>query len=177
MLSRLEPQKNPGLLLQAAAQLQQRGVRAQFILAGDGSLAASLRAEARALRLGEPYFRQLEFLTQPQDFYTALDLFVLTSRYEGMPYTLLEAMAQGLPSVATDVVGNREVLTLETGVLVPARATDLAQALSELSQDAAQRARMGAAARRQVQTHFGLERFWEAHRQAYFEPLPQESPQ
>lgn len=86
------------------------------------------------------------------DVLRACDVFVLPSLREGMPVSLLEAMATGLPVVATDIRGSREVVDDgRTGLLVPvARPRELARALVRLHDDADLRVTLGQAARRQV---------------------------
>lgn len=97
------------------------------------------------------------------------DVFVLSSRSEGMPMSVLEAMAAGLPVVATAVGGVPElVVEGETGLLVPpGDAGALALALDRLLGDAELRQRMGAAARRRVETSFALPDWEDAHRSLY----------
>lgn len=87
------------------------------------------------------------------------DVFALPSWREGMPRSIIEAMASGLPVVATDIRGCREeVVDGETGLIVPAReAGPLAVALARLIDDAALRARMGEAGRRRALEHFSEE--------------------
>jgi len=88
----------------------------------------------------------------------ACDLFVLSSETEGLSLTLLEAMAAGLPIVATAVGGNREVVVEgETGLLVPAKSPQaLAHAIRCLLCDPARLLRMGRAARAQVEKEFDM---------------------
>jgi glycosyltransferase involved in cell wall biosynthesis len=90
----------------------------------------------------------------------ASDLFVLSSTSEGISLTLLEAMAAGLPIVATDVGGNREVVVPgETGLLVPPGSPEpLADAMLTLLRDPARSRLMGAAGRRRVEEQFSLPR-------------------
>jgi glycosyltransferase involved in cell wall biosynthesis len=101
------------------------------------------------------------------------DVFVLSSRSEGLPMSVLEAMAAGLPVVATDVGGVSElVLEGETGLLVPrGDTTALAQALERLLRDADLRRRMGATARARVEREFDLTSFQEAHVELYCREL------
>lgn len=90
------------------------------------------------------------------DLLAAMDVFTLPSYREGMPRTIIEAMMSALPVVATNIRGSREeVVDGETGILVPARnAAALATALLRLIDDAALRARMGAAGRARALSQF-----------------------
>jgi len=98
-----------------------------------------------------------------------LDLLVLPSRWEGMPNAALEAMASGLPVVATRVGGTPEVVADgETGVLVaPGDADALAEALGRLIHSPALRAQMGAAGRTRVESYFALNRIVAAVQELY----------
>jgi len=89
-------------------------------------------------------------------WYAAMDLFVLPSYREGFPRAAMEAAASGLPIIATDVRGCRQVVDHEiTGLLVPVRdATALATALAELVSDPARRKTMGKAAVARAEDHF-----------------------
>jgi glycosyltransferase involved in cell wall biosynthesis len=88
------------------------------------------------------------FRTDIPQVLAALDVFVLPSLYEGMPYTLMEAMAAGRAVVATDVAGNRDLVRHEeTGLLVPPGQADrLASAILRLVSAPDERARLGQAA-------------------------------
>lgn len=91
-------------------------------------------------------------------FYRSLDLFVLPSSREGMPNVLLEAMATGLPCVATDIPGVREIITSgENGLLVPPRnSQQLAATLSDLLRDNTLQQTLGREARKTVVDSFSL---------------------
>lgn len=148
-VGRLVPIKNHRLLLHAARELRAAyaGRRAKFVIVGDGELRASLEAEARALGLnGDVIFtgwrRDLPAV------YADLDLLVNTSRNEGTPVAVIEAMAAGVPVVATNVGGVPDLIIHGvTGTLVPSGDADaLARALAERLDRADESRRMAAAA-------------------------------
>ena len=87
------------------------------------------------------------------------DLFVLSSDKEGLPLSLGEAMAYGVPCIATDVGGNKEIVSHgQTGLLVkPGSPEQLAEAIEYLLAHPEERSRMGVNARRRVQEHFNIE--------------------
>ena len=93
------------------------------------------------------------------------DVFCLPSTYEGLPLAILEAMAAGLPVVATAVAGNPEAVEDGvSGLLVPAESAEaLAEALISLLRDPARRQRMGEAGRRRVAERFAIEKVVERH--------------
>ncbi|MGC4091137.1 MAG: glycosyltransferase family 4 protein [Polyangiaceae bacterium] len=128
---------------------------------GAESYAEQLRrayAELRVEWLGE--------LADPRDFLDTLDVFALVAEPAGCPNASLEAMARGLPIVATDVGGMREQLVPNvTGKLVPrADPEALGSALIELASDARQRAALGRAAFQRARQYFSLERMVEDYR-------------
>jgi glycosyltransferase involved in cell wall biosynthesis len=141
-IARLDAQKGHVHLLAAAAELPD----VLFLLAGDGAERPRLEAEARALGVAD----RVRFLGHREDVPELLalcDLFVLPSLYEGLPLSVLEAMAAGRPVVATAVGGTDEaVLHGETGLLVPAGAASaLGDAIRALLADPERAARMGEA--------------------------------
>jgi glycosyltransferase involved in cell wall biosynthesis len=113
MVGRLVAQKNPLLFVAAAAGLRARLPAVRFQLVGDGPLRAAVAAAVRAAGLGDC----LELAGERHDVPALLhdaDLCWLTSDWEGLPNAVLEAMAAGLPVVATDVGGTAELI--EAGV-------------------------------------------------------------
>lgn len=148
-VGRLAVQKNLLLLLQALD-----GVSGQFetTLAGAGEREAELRAAARDLRLRNVRFAGRVDGASLRELYRDADVFVLPSEREGMPLVLLEALAMGLPIVATDIPGTREmVVPGENGLLVPpGDAPALRRALLQVTSDATAYARMSEASRRRA---------------------------
>lgn len=102
----------------AAATVLRRGVDAFFLLAGDGPLRTRIEDEIRQRGIGER-FRLVGFQADVPKFLRSLDAFVLSSRTEGVPLSLIEAMAMRVPCIATNVGGVPEVFSSSGGVLIP----------------------------------------------------------
>lgn len=107
--------------------------------------------------------------TDMPECYTAADIFVTASWREGFPRSAMEAAAMGLPTVATDIRGNRQVITHgETGLLVPVRDDEaIAAAVAELATDPARRATMSEAARARAAAEFDQQRVIDRTLDAY----------
>lgn len=157
-VGRLVDEKDYPMLLRALALLKQRGLRFEAAIVGDGPLSAALQAQARALGV-DSVVRFYGRRDDVPDLLRSLDVYVLTSKSEGMPIAVLEAMATGLPIVATAVDAVPEVITHEVnGLLVPKgdeRAT--ADAIVRLLEDAVLRERLGKAALGDVRTLFSIQ--------------------
>jgi glycosyltransferase involved in cell wall biosynthesis len=152
VVAKLLPQKGHRILLEALPAVLGRHPRMRFLLVGEGALADSLREQIRRAGLEE----SVQLLGPRRDIpelLAASDLFVLPSLWEGLPMALLEAMASGLPVVASDVSGTREVVQDgESGLLVPAGdVSALAAAMSRLLADREMASRLGQAGRRRVE--------------------------
>ena len=110
IVGRLTEIKNHALFLQTAALLKETTeAKARFVIVGDGNLRRDLEEQAKSLGLGS----DVSFLgtrKDPEDFYPALDIVALTSLNEGTPLTLIEAMANARPVVATSVGGVTDLL-------------------------------------------------------------------
>jgi len=154
-VGRLTAIKQHTLFLDMAAAVAKRSRRCVFLIVGDGELRPALEARASALGL-DGRVRFLGWRGDLDTVYAASDLFVLTSRNEGTPVALIEAMAAGLASVSTDVGGVRDVVTAaELGVLVPfGDAGALTVAVMALADAPARRSAMGRAARASVRDRF-----------------------
>ncbi len=147
-VGRLNPVKDQALMLDAVARLRARGVDVALVLVGDGPLRDALATQVARLGLGD----RVRLLGDRGDVPTllrGLDLFALSSRSEGYSMALLEACAAGLPIVATDVGGNREIVfDGRNGRLVAAGDVEaFADAVAGLVAEPALAARMGLAAR------------------------------
>lgn len=148
MIGRCVPQKAPLDFVAACAIVSKALPDARFVLIGDGSLAPKVDGAVRAAGLGERFIR-VPHVTGVAAALPSLDVFVLTSRFEGLPYTALEAMRAGTALVLTDVVGNRDVISAgSSGVLVPAaEPAKMASAIVEVLVDGERRKELATAAR------------------------------
>ncbi len=167
----LTPVKNQALLLRAVGAVVGQGVDCTVGIAGDGPRRGNLETLAESLGIAE----RIELLGRVEDvpaFLRELDVFVLPSRSEAHPNALLEAMACGLPCVATDVGGVRDVLAGgRCGLLVrPGDAAGLVSALGRLKKGAAVRKKLGRDARERVVAVYSMERMAEAYGELYRNP-------
>ncbi len=142
-VANLRKEKGYDVLIDAARGVVAEDSRVRFVSAGWGPLESELVAARDAAGLGD----RLEFLGRRTDVMRLMagsDVFVLASRQEGVPVSIMEAMSLGLPVVATSVGGVVELVTSEVnGLLVsPGRPDLLAQALSRLTKDAALRSHL-----------------------------------
>lgn len=148
-VTRLMPSKGNEYLVDAAPMVLSRLPNARFYIVGEGELQEELASRARALGLGE----RLTFAGFRRDVaaaWSAFDLAVFPSLWEGTPLTVLEALAMGKPIVSTDADGLKDVLTDGSDAVIVARrdAAALAGAIVRLAEDDATRARLAAGARR-----------------------------
>jgi sugar transferase (PEP-CTERM/EpsH1 system associated) len=166
-IGRLDPVKDHLALLEAFARLVPVP-DVVLVIAGEGPCRAALEARVGALGL-DKRVRLLGERGDVPDLLRAMDVFVLSSIGEGVSNTVLEAMATGLPVVATRVGGTPElVIPGVTGLLVPAGdAGALADALATYAGDPALRRRHGGAGRRRAVEQFGLRAMADGYRALY----------
>jgi glycosyltransferase involved in cell wall biosynthesis len=166
-IGRFAFQKNHALLVEAFAQVHS-DAPLYLLLVGGGELENAVREQVAALGLQERV-RFLGVRADVADILRASDVFVLSSRWEGNPMSVMEAMAAGLPVVSTAVGGVPELVQEGvTGLLVPSEdAGALARALQALVDDPAHRAAMGAAARRHAVAHFDIRHTVRGYEQLY----------
>jgi glycosyltransferase involved in cell wall biosynthesis len=145
-VANLRATKGLGDLLAAARQVADEAPEVVFVVVGQGPLQAELEARQRELGLAD-HVRLLGFRPDAVRVMAGFDVFCLPSHHEGLPVALMEAMALGLPIVATDVGGVSElVVDGEHGRLVPPLKPDvLAKAIVELATDEGRRRRAGSA--------------------------------
>ncbi len=142
-IARLEEQKNHRMLFTAFQTVLAAFPKAELTIVGDGQLEAELKELASSQGIRE----KVHFEGRKDDvapYFPAADLFVMSSTYEGMPMTLIEAMASGMPIVTTNVGGIPDMLTNEDSALLTSTdAASLAEAIIRVMSDAELRQRLG----------------------------------
>jgi glycosyltransferase involved in cell wall biosynthesis len=146
--ARLTRQKGIDVLLEAVRLVVAAGVPMDLVVGGAGRDEAALGAAADGLPV-----RFVGWVTEPRDFLAGLDVFCLPSRAEALPLALLEAMAEGLPCVATDVGDVRTRLGAAVDIVPPEDPAALATALTSLLTDPVARASLGRGARVFAERH------------------------
>jgi len=169
-VGRMVAVKGYRLFLEIAAHLHARHPNVRFSILGDGPMVAALTCEAAKLGLSD----HVDFLpprTDPQPYYRGLDIYVNTSLHEGLPLSVLEAMACGKPIVAARVGGIPEVVHHgEHGFLVEDRTVSgFAASCERLIENQELRRTMGQNARARVAEAFGRERMAASYRTLYEE--------
>ena len=158
-VGRLTYQKGLDVLLKAWPRFRDRRPGATLLVLGQGPDRNTLRQSAEALGIAA----SVDFRGIREDVghhYAAADIFVLPSRYEGFPNVMLEAMAAGLPVIASQVSGTEDAIEDgRNGLLVPPGEPEaLSEALRRLSEDPDLRERLGTEARKTVEGRFNINR-------------------
>lgn len=167
-VARFAPQKNHALLLEAFSRGLAGDPRAHLVLIGDGDFREQLTERAKSLGLGH----KIHFLGVRTDIANALnamDVFVLSSDWEGNPLSVMEAMASGLPVISTAVGGVPDLLASgKEGLLVREKdAEGLARAMTQLLDNAETRHAMGLAAKQRARQNFDVSRMIRDYEQLY----------
>jgi glycosyltransferase involved in cell wall biosynthesis len=167
-VARLDPVKDLVGLLDAFARFRAHVPEAKLVIVGDGPERARIEQRAAKADL-EGSVVMSGYQSNVRALLPAADLYASSSISEGVSITILEAMAAGLPVVATSVGGTPEVLLNGTGgALVPARAPErLAAAMLALAKDARRRAAAGAEARHRLETAFTIDRMVDEYARLY----------
>ena len=165
---RFGEEKRPELMIDMAVVLHRLYPQVRFLIFGDGPLLELCRTFVVQNGL-EDVIKLPGVATDAWAALSAMDVFVLTSRLEGLPNVLIEAQAMGLPVVCTGAGGMCETFVEgETGFAVrSATAEDLAKAVARLIADSRMRQRMGDKARRHALDRFGMERMIDQTLDAY----------
>ena len=158
-VGRLAPEKGPDLFLQVAQFIHRSHPQTHFVMVGDGAMLDELKEAARVAGL-QDHLHLPGSLDNMHLVYPAFDVLVQTSRVEGMPFSLLEGMACGLPVVAMNAGGVNEIVEERTtGILtLVGDWAGVGRAVIRLIDDPALRAKMGAAARQRTEKHFDINR-------------------
>ena len=169
-IGRLSVQKGTRYFLEAAKMVLEERPETTFLLVGEGPLAEEMRLYAETLGIS-PQVRFLGWRDDVPAILAATDICVLASLWEGLPYTLLEAMAARKPVVATDTDGSREVVEEgRTGFLVPpGDVPALAEKILVLLGDGELRREMGKEGRERLEKHFLVEVMIEKVEEVYDE--------
>ncbi len=166
MVARFNEQKDQATLLKAIALLANPSIHLDLV--GSGSSLSACKALATSLDLDH----QVSFLGDRQDVPVLLaraQVFILSTHYEGLPISILEAMRAGLPGIATGVNGIPEqILHMQTGLLVPPEDVEaLADAIDTLVRSPELRQKMGQAARERFDQEFSFEKMMTKTKAAY----------
>ncbi|MEO7556215.1 MAG: glycosyltransferase [Acidimicrobiales bacterium] len=167
-IARLVAQKAPERFVAVAADVLAARPDSHVVLIGDGPL-RSLVTGSKALAPVSARFHHLPALDDAAGVIDQLDVFVLTSRFEGAPYAVMEAMRAAVPVVLTDVVGSRDlVVDGDSGILVTEHdTTAMARAVIALLDDPARIAGLGAAGRRRVAARYAAPNMGASVRELY----------
>jgi len=163
-------QKSQDHLIQAFSTLRKYYNNLKLLLIGWGEREKFLKNQMQSLGLeSQVVFTGKKQKEEVFELLSITDIYVSSSLWEGLPIAVLEAMAMGIPVVATNVVGNSEaVVDNVNGYLVPAKnPSALAEAIAGLIQNPETRMRMGAAGKKRVERVFDPRRFVLQHQEFY----------
>jgi colanic acid/amylovoran biosynthesis glycosyltransferase len=173
-VGRLEREKGHSVLLEALARLRDHGTTVRLDLVGDGTRLEALRRQAGELGIEDLVtFSGAVGQDRIREHYRRADAFCLPSLGEGIPVVLMEALAMGLPAIASNTMGIPELIEDGvTGLLVPAgRPDELGHAIERLARDRALGRRLGETGRRKVIDDYNLDRGIDQLRDAFTELL------
>jgi glycosyltransferase involved in cell wall biosynthesis len=175
MVGTLKKVKGHCYMIEAMTSLVPRYPDLHLLFVGDGELREELQAQVAQLDLERIHF--LGNRHDVPDLLAASDIFVLPSLWEGLSMALLEAMASGLPIVASEVSGTvQAIIPNETGLLVPPGDVQrLTEAIEQLLSNPARAQAMGAAARRRVEAEFSAQKQADEHLALYHRLLDEAS--
>ena len=159
MVARFSSEKGHKYLIRAIDNLVRKGMDIELRLAGDGALLNDCKKLAEELNLSHR-IRFVGLIEEIHTFYRQLDIFVLPSiSSEGLPMTILEAMATGLPVIASDIAGIPEVIQNEkNGILSPPQDVQaLTSAIEKIANHTSLRRELGQNAQNTIQERFTMD--------------------
>lgn len=164
VVATFKEQKGHRYLVEAAPPVIEQYPGLHILFVGDGELREELQLQVRDAGV-EGHVHFLGFRQDIPELLAASDCFVLPSLWEGLPMALVEAMATGLPIIATEVSGSKQaMIDGETGLLVaPGDVAQLEEAMVRMLSQPDQARAMGIAAQRRAESHFGARKQAEEH--------------
>ncbi|NPV76047.1 MAG: glycosyltransferase [Anaerolineae bacterium] len=171
-VGRLSPPKGYDTLIEAFSQVYPRYPDAALVIVGDGELRSSLEETIARFNLQNSVYLIGE-RSDVMRILPAADIYVSSSHWEGMSVAILEAMAAGLPVIATRVGDAQWVLTDQTGVLVEPRIPqDISQAIVKLLDDKPLRLQYGQMARKRIEAEYNPDRWCDQMLELYAKANP-----
>ncbi len=163
-VSRMDRMKGTRFLVQAFALLARGNDSVELMLVGDGPERGNIEQLVRELGIADQVIMTGHYQGDVNELIATFDVYAFPSLWEGLPYSLIEAMRLGRAIVATDVGGVSEaIIHASSGLLVrPESADELFAALSSLIDDERLRESLGAAARARFEREFSLEAMYRA---------------
>ena len=167
-VGRLSHEKGPDLLIEAFRRASGSHPDARLLIVGDGPERPKLELSARDL-IDAGRVLLVGGVPDATDYYGVMDIFVLPSRYEGLPNAVIEAASAGRAMIATDVGGVREIIQNgKNGCIVPAEDVDrMSEALADLLSDPEQRRRLGERAAETARLRYARDAMVDAYLRVY----------
>jgi glycosyltransferase involved in cell wall biosynthesis len=167
-VSRLHPQKDHATLIRAFQIVRKKSPGTHLLLVGDGPCRSKIEELVASMDLTQDV-TITGFTNEVRKYLAASDIFVLSSLFEGISISLLEAIASGKPVVATRVEGNSEVIIHGvTGLLVPPQDPEmLADSILQIRSDSALRQRLASKSLQRLHEHFGLKAMAKSYYEIY----------
>jgi glycosyltransferase involved in cell wall biosynthesis len=171
-VARLCEQKRQDILINAFAKVHASRPNGRLLIVGDGHLKSELQQLVNRLKIG-PYVHFAGYQPEPWRYLSVMDVFALSSAYEGMPLSILEAWACGLPVIASGVGGLPEMINgTDAGVLFPSGDIDaLATKLIEFIDNETMRKEFGQRGRKIVHQSYSVERMADRYHEHYLQLL------
>jgi glycosyltransferase involved in cell wall biosynthesis len=166
IVGRLAAQKGHRRFIEAASRVRRELPNVRFLVVGDGPLRDEIERQVRAAGL-DSTTRMTGRVEDARPLIARSDLVVFSSEFEGSPLVALESLAAGVPVVGTEGIGLSELLDRGAGVVVPANADALAQAITAALVSPERRTARGEVGRRLVESEYSLDKMIGEYCQIY----------